>query len=715
MGDKKAEPEKSPEEQALEQHVDEMMSLERDRGTDVSKLAEDFNKKLMGEDSVKGEISVQSGPPELPGKSKQAAGDDAEPEPEPEPGPESEPESEAEAESEAAAESEPEPEPEPEVPAVNRPAKPADEFDDKATDKAVDEIMAEESDTLLAVQDVRTERKKAAANPPGKSFKQRLNDLLHSKWTKIFIIVLVVVYFALPATRYTLLGLIIKKDVTVSVVDSKTNSPVSSAQIVASGDSAKTDASGQAHLHLGLGQRTITVTKKYYVDAAQQYFVGLGSGQTTTVKLVATGRLVPVTVTNTITGKPLGGVEIKAQGTSAKTDKQGTAFVALPVKDATYAATLSLSGYNQSQVTVTVTDKTVKANTFAMVPAGHVYFLSNLSGSLDVVKANLDGSNRKVVLQGSGHEEPSKSSLLASRDWRYLVLKARRDSDYATLYLIDTSSDKITEFDTTNADFTLIGWYNHDFVYSLDKNSVNYWQSGRQVLKSYDADHQQLNQLDQNQAEGDGSSYAYQYFVNFYILNGVVSYNTEWSSYKANGTDYDLSGKNYTIRAVQPNGQNKKDYQTFPAATTGFIQAALYAPQSVYYGIYDSGANKTSYYEFEELSVKPASIDQSTLDAPYPTYLLSPSGNKTFWTELRDGKNALFIGDDNAGNKKQIASLSDYSPYGWYSDSYLLVSKNSSELYIIPAGQSSQAPVKITDYYKPAQTYAGYGYGYGGL
>jgi hypothetical protein len=61
--------------------------------------------------------------------------------------------------------------------------------------------------------------------------------------------------------------------------------------------------------------------------------------------------------------------------------------------------------------------------------------------------------------------------------------------------------------------------------------------------------------------------------------------------------------------------------------------------------------------------------------------------------------------------------LSDYSPYGWFSDSYTLVSKNASELYIMPTSgpAKSRQPLKITDYYKPAQTYVGYGYGYGGL
>jgi hypothetical protein len=95
------------------------------------------------------------------------------------------------------------------------------------------------------------------------------------------------------------------------------------------------------------------------------------------------------------------------------------------------------------------------------------------------------------------------------------------------------------------------------------------------------------------------------------------------------------------------------------------------------------------------------------------TYLLSPSGDNTFWVEPRDGKNTLFVGDENGDNGKQIASLSDYSNYGWFTDDYLLASKNSSELYIM--SKSGAGAVKITDYHKPAVSFPGYGGGYGGL
>lgn len=693
MPNKKSEDQERPEVPTeLETRVDSMMSVEKERKTDVSKLAADFNKQLMSEKPVTGKVEVKaSAPPELPEEMK-VPEDSMQPD---------DPAHEADETPETT------PQPDEEVSAADSP-KPASEFDDQATNKAVDEIVAEEGDTLLAVEDAR--RNKINASVVSKSWKDKLKAFFKSRWTWAGILLILVVLFSVPATRYKILGLFIKKSVTVTVIDSKTSSPVSSAQVSLGNDSVKTNQDGKAELSTGLGSHKLLVSKKYYTDLNTNYFVGFRASPASRVKLVATGRLVPVKVINKITGKPLSGVQVYSEGTSAKTNSKGEAEVALPVKAATYQGRLVLKGYNTAQITIQVTDKSVKENSFGLTPAGQVYFLSNLNGSLDVVKSNLDGTGRKTVLEGTGHEEPSATSLLASRDWRYLVLKSRRDTGQAALYLIDTTTDKVTSFDNNNADFTLIGWYDHSFVYSLTKNNSQYWQTGRQIIKSYDADHLQLNQLDQTQAEGNEAGYAYQNFSNFYILNGAVSYSTQWYSY-----NYDAGGKNDTVRAIQPNGQNKKDYQTFPASSTGYIQASLYEPQAVYYGVYDNSTGKTSYYEFENLAVKPASISQSEIDQGYPTYLLSPSGNKTFWAELRDGKNSLFVGGPNADGKKQTASLSSYAPYGWYGDSYVLVSKNSSELYVMSPAASSEPPLKITDYYKPAQTYQGYGYGYGGL
>ena len=596
--------------------------------------------------------------------------------------------------------------PETELPEAN--------IDDAQTQKAVDDIVAKEGDTLLAVEDAKKEAQ-AKAVVSKVSFGEKMRLFFRKKWLWVIPLILIVL-FAVPVTRYKILGLVIKKNVTIVVEDSKTSTSVSSAEVVLGGTSSKTDANGKAVINVGLGQRDLSISKPYYQTLDTTFFVGFSEYKGGPLKLTATGRLVPIKVTNKITGKPLANVTITAQKTTAKTDKAGIATIALPTKQAKVQGKISGSGLNPQTIEITVTNKQDKQNNFAMVTSGQIYFLSNQSGNLDVVKSNLDGSERKTVLAGTGKEDQRTTSLLASRDWRYLVLKARRDQANPSLYVIDTKTDKVTQFDTGDGDFNLVGWYDHNFIYQQTKPSVNYWQPGRQVVKGYDADKSQLSQLDQSQGEGSNTSYAYQEFFNFYILNGLISYNTAWSGYNSNGAAFDLSAKTDSIRGIQPNGQGKKDYQTFQSASTNFIQASLYEPNGVYYAVY-TGNNKAAFYSFENQTVKPAAIDQATFDKQYPTYLLSPNGNQTFWSEQRDGKNTLFIGDKNAGNKKQIASASELSPYGWFSDDYVLLAKNSSELYIAsPASILAGSPsLKITDYYKPPLSYSGYGYGYGGL
>lgn len=589
------------------------------------------------------------------------------------------------------------------------------DLDDSQTEKAVDDIVAREGDVMLALQDAATGKAKKTnpkSSPHG--WKAKLRALLRNKWTWVIVAVLLIVLFSLPITRYKLIGLVIKEQLTVTVTDSKTHTPVSSAEVSAHGRSTKTDANGKAVFKVSPGNTTLEVAKKYYKTGDKPLFIGL-KPVAAKVSLQATGRQVPITVTNKLTGQPLGGAEIEVLGTAAKTNAAGKAVIVLPTKSATAAAAVSLKGYNTAKVSITITDQAIPANNFALTPAGSVYFLSNASGTIDVIKTDLGGENRHTVLAGTGREDASSTSLLASRDWHYLVLKARRDTPLPALYLIDTSNDKIIQFDSATASFRLVGWYGHSFVYDATRSGISAWQAGREALKSYDAEHQQLSQLDQSQADGNANSFAYQSFLNFYILSSGVLYTTQWTSQTADGSSYNFAGKTDAIRAVQPDGQNKKDYQTFPANTIGSIQAATYGPESIYYAVYDSVSGRPSYYTYQDQAVKPAAITQDDFSRNYPTYLISPSGNQTFWTELRDGQDNVLIGDASAKNPRTIARLDGYTPYGWYSDTYVLVSRNSSELYILSTKAANSQPYKITNYYKPAVVYKGYGYGYGGL
>jgi hypothetical protein len=244
----------------------------------------------------------------------------------------------------------------------------------------------------------------------------------------------------------------------------------------------------------------------------------------------------------------------------------------------------------------------------------------------------------------------------------------------------------------------LIGWYGHYFMYDLVNPSDPNWQNGREEIKSYDADNMQLNELDENKAEGSAGSYAYQTFTNINIVNGSVVYSTVWNT---DGTSYNTTGSNDTIRSVSPNGQNKKDVQSFPVSTIGNIKAQPYSPQAVYFAVTDNGGN-TTYYSYDNQSVQSSGISSSTFNGIYPTYYLSPNNNQTFWSQILDGQVAFFTGNSSAGSKKQIASLDDYASFGWYGNSYILLTR-SGRLYIMSniGLKGDQQPYEISSYTEP--------------
>lgn len=540
----------------------------------------------------------------------------------------------------------------------------------------------------------------------------------HKKWTiSLTILILLGILFALPWTRYPMLAPFLSKEYSIKLLDNKNGAPVSGATITLDGKSAETDAEGVATLSAKVGERTLAINKKYYKGYSSHVFVGLRTqGSPAEVRLTATGRQVPVTVVNKISNKPIANADIKVLDTKAKTDEEGKAIIVLPTTQPTQDATITASGYNAMTGTVKVTSEVVAGNTFHLTPSGKVYFLSNLSGNIDVVSANLDGSNRKTILAGTGEEEPNNTVLLASRDWKYLALLSKRDGGtYNKLFLINTSNDELKAMDDTVANFAPVGWSDHRFVYHVDHANTKPWQSKNMAIKSYDVDTGSITVLDETAAQGSSqTNYARQsiYPYQVRISDNDIIYTKTWSDAFP---DSNLNGKKDQILSSNADGSNKRVLKEFPrSATTGyqFINSNVRKPGDIYFSVY-SGSS-TVYYEYRDGNVTQSNtITDTAYNRSYPTYLASPSDNRTLWSEPRDGKFTLFIGSPSGENGDQIANLSDYQAYGWFSDNYLLVSKDNSELYIMPA--SGGTATKIADYYKLQRSYSGYGYGYGGL
>ena len=356
------------------------------------------------------------------------------------------------------------------------------------------------------------------------------------------------------------------------------------------------------------------------------------------------------------------------------------------------------------------------------MPTGQVFFLSKKTGKIDVVRTNLDGSDRKTIVKGTGKERDNETSLLASRDWRYLALLANRDGGTASLYLIDTKTNAMTLIDEgKDISTTLIGWSGHQFWYEIDRNN-DYWTAKQEALKTLNADSKQLKIVDEDKSVGSEEVGAYETLDNFYIQEQGVVYTKIWNTSllpeEYVGDDAKLlAGKNHTINLATADGTKLSTLKSFSLKSPNYLgQAKLYEPRELYFQLTNDNG-KNSYIEYENGQILDASVTDNEFDSSYPTFLVSPTGKKTFWSEPRDGKNALFVGDAFGKNKTQLASGSEFKAYGWFTDGNLLLQKSDSELYISTpeAMKTGDAPIKISDYHKPDLNYAGYGYGYGGL
>lgn len=518
----------------------------------------------------------------------------------------------------------------------------------------------------------------------------------------------------IPPLRYATLSLIIKKSYEIYVVDAKTSNPLYDAVVSLNNHTLKTDLSGRATFdQVPVGYHSVIVTKPLYDTQEIPVTVPILTNPIGNVSLVANGKQVNVTVINRIGGQPIDGAKITTNSASSQTRADGKAELIIPVNVKSLEATVTKDGFLPS--TVTVSQETPAD--VSLVKTGRIYFLSKQSGLIDVVSTNLDGSDRKVLVTGTGNEIEYSTALLASRDWKYLALQSKREENSQegeSLYLIKTDTGELSRITAGKSSLALVGWSDHRFIYKesgrgpdatswnllsvkASDNSVAILEKSEGIRLSYSASHQQIDTP--------------------YILDGgTVVYASVWSSSNYYAPERPGNRQSGVI-AVQADGSNRRFIKSYPATEINNIQTKLYKPQEIHYRVFNTNGERRENLMTVNKKIELVPPSQQKFDQSYPTFLISPDGKRAFWGEPRDGKNALFIGDNNAGDQQQLAIESEYTPYGWFTDEYVLLQKDDSELYITTLDQikSGGTPLKISGYHKPAQGFPGYGYGYGGL
>jgi len=416
----------------------------------------------------------------------------------------------------------------------------------------------------------------------------------------------------------------------------------------------------------------------------------------------AAGRPVPVKVVDAVSGRPLANATVAVGNATLTTDSNGQVALKRPTATTMQDATVNAAGHVRRTITITASEQLVPASTVALTPAGTIYFLSNASGTIDVVASNLDGTGRSVIVAGTGNEGPS-TRLLTSPDLRYLALVTRRGAGTGSdsLYLIDTANEnKLLQVDGTTANYFLTGWMGDRLVYTLSRTDVQYWQRGATAIKVVDAQSGTVVPIDQSATTPNANQFDYgvSRFDGPYLLKDELVYGTTWS---ATYQPY-LAGQSITVTAVKPDGTSRKVLEQFPIATTNrypFISYKLSGGGAILLKLQTSAID-TVYASYRNGVLNAAA--KADFDAAKTSYTLSPSTNSTAWLEDRDGSSAVMIGDGDGLNGKTIGTLKDYSLVSWYGDNDLMLSKANSELYLLSINGLG-TPWKVTAYYSPGK------------
>lgn len=541
--------------------------------------------------------------------------------------------------------------------------------EDQKTQNAIDDIVLSESNSLMQVEDKNIDKIRRGY----KKQRSKFYKIVFNKWNFVIIGFLLIAIFAVPYTRYKVLGLFLKNNVSIEVIDSDSKDGVSGVVIRVDGLNYKTDVNGLLNLNLKLGNHSFSFNKPYYTFERKNIFVGFNKKPTIVLPLNSTGRALSVEVLNKFNLKPIQGAVINILGSDYITNINGMVRMILSTSSESYPASISAKNYDNTNATI-VQSLNGTMNIITMVPSGNIFYLTNQNNKLYLMKSNLDGSSPSVVVEPSGKEDLTNSKIYQSLDGKYLILFANRGGNNNQLYSVSTTTGQLTEIDNGTDKINPIGYIGDDFFYDVISSSVTNNASGYESIKMVNLVNSQTTNIDQNNSDSsDSNTYAYQQFTNFTILYNQLIYLTKWIEVGG----YDLSSLNDTIRGFNPNTNNTKDYYSFNLKSVVSIDTSRYAPNSVYIRTTNNSTPQTySYFSYNNGSVAPANIDDSTFNSDSENYFFSEGGNQTFWNN--DG--SIYMGD-NLGKNPVNLGYTGYLFYSWFNSDYILITKGTT-LYL---------------------------------
>ena len=519
------------------------------------------------------------------------------------------------------------------------------------TEKAVSDIIATESDELLAVHDTKI----AKASKPKKKkrgIKGFFSAWAHSsaaRWfTFLVLVAAAITIFAIPTSRYYVLNHAgVRSSASVTVTDQSTLQPLKNVTVKLAGQTVQTDAAGKAQFtQLMLGPTDLVIEKRAFAESRHAITIGWGSNPLASISLKPTGSQYTFIVTDVFSGKPITTAEATVGESSSKANEKGEIKLTLAkVEEPKVSVSLKAAGYREETVELELTKKTDTAVT--LISAHKVAFVSKRTGKYSVYKIDADGKNESLVLTGTG-KEAADITLASHPTDDVAVLVSTRDGKRANngtllqsltyINLKDGSTKPVSE----STQIKLVDWIGTRIVYVQLTTDAGNEDPQRYKLMSYDY------------ISGDNRQLATSNYFNDIISAGGKIYYAPTSAYQ--------NGINTGVFIVYADGSGKQpllNQESWNMFRTSYDKITMAVQQD--------------WYEYVIGDKNPTKLDGQPSSTMSRVYVDSPDGKHSVYIDNRDGKGTLIVYDTQAKSESTLYATNGLrGPVRWLDNNTLI-------------------------------------------
>lgn len=551
-----------------------------------------------------------------------------------------------------------------------------DALADPETDKAVEEIMAADSDEVLEIEDA---VKEAENEPdPKPSFGQHLKNIWSKpgvRWAVAITGILVVLsVIIVPVERYFVLNLVgVRSSSSLTVLDASTRQPLKNTTVRIGGVQATTDSEGNAKLYkVKLGKQDFIIEKRGFARIKKSLTVGWGSNPLGNFEITPTGTQYDFVITDYVSEKPLNKVELTSNEATALSDEKGHAKLTIEKPgDDDIMVEVKRDGYRTDTITLKPDAKDKQA--VALVPARKHVFSSKRSGKLDLYSIYADGQQEKLLVPASGSERQADVVIVPHPTDNLVAYVSTRgnqaNSDgylLSNLILVDSSSGEKTNIAASER-FNILGWSGSRLVYVQITQGQSAPSPERYKLMSYDYKSSETKQL------------ANANYFNDALLFAGQAY------YAPNGGLQSDSTKFYRVNPDGSNNQAIFDQEVWQIIRVSYEELALSVQQQ--------------WFTYIKGTTSPVKRSAAPSSQQTRTYVDSPDAKHSAWVDVRDGKGVLISYDLGTKTDKVIASISGLTyPIQWLDANtlvYRVITPKETADYVVSIDGGS--PHKLAD------------------